>query len=47
MSDYSFMKSGLDMTVNNEEEEKRNIVSLVTFFGRECYTYIVHLCKAW
>ena len=46
MTDYSFMKSGFDMTVNNEEEEKRNIVSLVTYFGenaiRTSFIYVKH-----
>ena len=33
MSDYSFMKTGFDLTGDNELEDNKNIVALVTLFG--------------
>ena len=46
MSDYSFMKTGFDLTGDNELEDNKNIVALVTLFGenaiRTSYTYVKH-----
>jgi hypothetical protein len=46
MTDYSFMKTGFDMVGNDEYENQKNIVALVTLFGtnaiRTSFIYIKH-----
>ena len=46
MTDYSFMKTGFDMVGNDERENQKNIVALVTLFGtnaiRTSFIYVKH-----
>ena len=46
MSDYSFLKTGFDIVGNNDYEQKKNIVALVTLFGENAiktsFTYVKH-----
>ena len=44
--DYSFMKTGFDLTGNDEHENKKNIVALVSLFGKNAlqtsFIYVKH-----